>query len=599
MLPATSRSLLCYVSHVSFLSIRVPTLWIGTTFRRMDDKTLLSDHSDCSSSLYDEQLDHPFLDQLSSECPEQVAHQVCEEYRRWKVQNGRKNIVTEASSPSSSDHPLCLHFAQAFGDRSIDAPCPILLEETDVLSCVNFNRHNGMIASGDKAGRIILFKRVSTARQHDMQPQRLTVPLTKQAPASNDSFDVCEVQDDDDTCDNTIVATDGSRFASVPQFRFWTQFQSHESEFDYLKSIDIEEKINAIRWCRHSGDACRLIATNDKTIKVWRVSETEVKSVARLTPPVPSPAPPPTRWLHAAVDLPRLEPLGKGIKATPRRVFSNAHAYHINSISVNSDEETFLSSDDLRVHLWNMNASGVGFNILDIKPTKMADLTEIITSTEFHPHHCHMFALTTSQGSVKLHDLRLSALCERSVRTFQVPQVHVSRSTFFTDVMASISDAKFSPDGRYILTRDFMNLRLWDMHMERDPIRVIPVHEHLRSRMVDLYENDCIFDKFHCCFSNDGGSLITGSYNSLLQVYSAATGKGIGVEASVEFAAGVSSKYNARISNEGNLVGSGPIELTDPTKRIMRLDASSLEPIVAAATGPSLYIYHGIDQVRR
>ena len=31
-----------------------------------------------------------------------------------------------------------------------------------------------------------------------------------------------------------------------------------------------------------------------------------------------------------------------------RRIFANAHTYHINSISVNSDGETYLSADDLR-----------------------------------------------------------------------------------------------------------------------------------------------------------------------------------------------------------------------------------------------------------
>lgn len=558
----------------------------------MEDKANASAQTDCSSSLYDERLDDPFLDQLLADSSDPLARRVADEYQHRRNDDSSKKSVNGHSSHAPTDHPLYLQFTQAFGDRSVDAPCPILLEEKDVITCVNFNRHNDMIASGDKGGRIVIFRRASQPHRQSEHVQQL-VPSHAEQPiglAHNPSF--CEPQSHNQTYLDA-TSPDNEPPNTAPQFRFWTQFQSHESEFDYLKSIDIEEKINAIRWCRHSGDACRLIATNDKTIKVWRVSEADVKTVARLTPPEPGPSPPATRWLHAPANFPRLEALGKGIKATPRRVFSNAHAYHINSVSVNSDEETFLSSDDLRVHLWNMHASGVGFNILDIKPTKMADLTEIITSTEFHPNHCHLFALTTSQGSVKLHDLRLSALCQKYIRTFEVPQVHASRATFFTEIMASISDAKFSPGGRYILTRDYSNLRLWDMHMERDPIWVIPVHEHLRAKMVDLYENDCIFDKFHCCFSHDGGSLITGSYNSLLQVYSAGTGVGVGVEASVEYAAGVSSRYNARITNDGNLVGSGPIELIDPTKRIMHLDSSALEPIVAAATGASLYIYNG------
>ncbi|KAF7801217.1 Protein phosphatase 2A regulatory subunit PR [Senna tora] len=39
-----------------------------------------------------------------------------------------------------------------------------------------------------------------------------------------------------------------------PEFRYKTEFQSHEPEFDYLKSLEIEEKINKIRWCQTTND---------------------------------------------------------------------------------------------------------------------------------------------------------------------------------------------------------------------------------------------------------------------------------------------------------------------------------------------------------
>ena len=51
-----------------------------------------------------------------------------------------------------------------------------------------------------------------------------------------------------------------------------TEFQSHEPEFDYLKSLEIEEKINKVRWCRSSSNTRMLLSTNDKTVKLWKVS---------------------------------------------------------------------------------------------------------------------------------------------------------------------------------------------------------------------------------------------------------------------------------------------------------------------------------------
>lgn len=38
-----------------------------------------------------------------------------------------------------------------------------------------------------------------------------------------------------------------------------------------------------------------------------------------------------------------------------KRSFSNAHTYHINSIALSSDCETFISADDLRVNLWHLD----------------------------------------------------------------------------------------------------------------------------------------------------------------------------------------------------------------------------------------------------
>jgi serine/threonine-protein phosphatase 2A regulatory subunit B len=101
-----------------------------------------------------------------------------------------------------------------------------------------------------------------------------------------------------------------------------------------------------------------------------------------------------------------------------RRVYANAHAYHINSVSNNSDCETYISADDLRINLWNLEVSDQSFNIVDIKPVNMEDLTEVITSAEFHPTHCNMLAYSSSKGSIRLIDMRQSALCDRHSKLY-------------------------------------------------------------------------------------------------------------------------------------------------------------------------------------
>ena len=44
-----------------------------------------------------------------------------------------------------------------------------------------------------------------------------------------------------------------------------------------------------------------------------------------------------------------------------------------------------MSADDLRINLWNLEITNQSFNIVDIKPTNMEDLTEVITAAEFDP----------------------------------------------------------------------------------------------------------------------------------------------------------------------------------------------------------------------
>lgn len=91
--------------------------------------------------------------------------------------------------------------------------------------------------------------------------------------------------------------------------------------------------------------------------------------------------------------------------------------------------------------------------------------------------------------------------------------------SFFSEIISSISDVRFSHDGRYILSRDYLTVKIWDVNMERQPLKTIPIHEHLRPRLCDTYENDSIFDKFEVVFSGDAKNVMTGSYNNNFMIY--------------------------------------------------------------------------------
>lgn len=105
----------------------------------------------------------------------------------------------------------------------------------------------------------------------------------------------------------------------------------------------------------------------DKTIKLWKVFEKTIKVVAEnnvsegYRPPMGGVPPQDISSLR----LPRMQAHENIVAAVPRKVYANAHAYHINAISINSDGETYISSDDLRINLWNLGISDQSFSEFD------------------------------------------------------------------------------------------------------------------------------------------------------------------------------------------------------------------------------------------
>ncbi|XP_058074052.1 serine/threonine protein phosphatase 2A 55 kDa regulatory subunit B beta isoform-like isoform X2 [Magnolia sinica] len=437
-------------------------------------------------------------------------------------------------------------FSQVFGERTageevqeddcklkkslVDSNLEMLVDlvnathhTVDIISAIEFDKSGDHLATGDRGGRVVLFERTDV-RDHGSRRdlERLDYSIGRH-----------------------------------PEFRYKTEFQSHEPEFDYLKSLEIEEKINKIRWCQTANGALFLLSTNDKTIKYWKVQEKKVKKVCEMNLDPSqiagngniassSISNSPRKHLPnggcsersnnypgndflfppggiPSLRLPVVSSQETNLVARCRRIYAHAHDYHINSISNNSDGETFISADDLRINLWNLEISSQSFNIVDVKPANMEDLTEVITSAEFHPTHCNMLAYSSSKGSIRLIDLRQSALCDTHSKLFEEQEAPGSRS-FFTEIIASISDIKFSKDGRHILSRDYMTLKLWDINMDSAPVATFQVHEYLRPKLCDLYENDSIFDKFECCLSGDGLRVATGSYSNLFRVFGCASG---------------------------------------------------------------------------
>ena len=117
----------------------------------------------------------------------------------------------------------------------------------------------------------------------------------------------------------------------------------------------------------------------------------------------------------------------------------------------------------------------------------MEDLAEVITASEFHPTDCSTLVYSSSKGTIRLCDMRDRALCDKHAKRkltlttllfkkieFDEPEEPNQRS-FFSEIIGTISDVKFSHDGRYLLSRDYLTVKVWDLAMENKPVMSFPV----------------------------------------------------------------------------------------------------------------------------
>ncbi|CAH8531762.1 unnamed protein product [Schistosoma bovis] len=461
------------------------------------------------------------------------------------------------------------------------------VNEADIISCVEYDKTGDFLATGDHGGRIVIFKR-----------------------ENEDKLQKC--------ISHNVYCT----------------FVSHEPEFDYLKSLEIEEKINKIRWLPRTNHAQFLLSTNDKTIKLWRITE-RCRRVANSTCTSSdyflqnnttrstnttdnddnlmlndkNNSSVSLNKIYQKTDLrvPYYEDIDPVMDAHPKRIFANAHTYLINSLSVNSDQETFLSADDLRINLWNLEITNQSFNIVDLKPVNMEDLSEVITAAQFHPSACSLFIYSSSKGTIRLCDMRQRALCDEHALSFEEVDDPMSRC-FFSEIINNISDLNFSHSGRYILSRDYLTLKVWDLNMPRRPVETYLVHDYFRTKLCALYENDCIFDKFECQWSPNDDMVVTGSYNNYFRVFERGTSNDLLMEASREaMENSVCGKLKpCQVISDGTIGGSSAsssgafarswsegkvnVECMDLTRKLLHLSWHTRENTLALAGTSSLYL---------
>ncbi|KAG8141335.1 putative Serine-threonine-protein [Naja naja] len=385
-------------------------------------------------------------------------------------------------------------------------------DQADIISTVEFNHSGELLATGDKGGRVVIFQQ---EQENKLQSH------------------------------------------SRGEYNVYSTFQSHEPEFDYLKSLEIEEKINKIRWLPQKNAAQFLLSTNDKTIKLWKISERDKR------------------------------PEGYNLKEEDGRYRDPTT---VTTLRPRKYGSVYVCTE---VHLLPFFLY-VKIDIVDIKPANMEELTEVITAAEFHPNSCNTFVYSSSKGTIRLCDMRASALCDRHSKLFEEPEDPSSRS-FFSEIISSISDVKFSHSGRYMMTRDYLSVKIWDLNMENRPVETYQV------RYMNTSEVNFVHSMKMTAFLTNlsaagmgqiGNVVMTGSYNNFFRMFDRNTKRDITLEASRE------NNKPRTVLKPRKVCASGKrkkdeisVDSLDFNKKILHTAWHPKENIIAVATTNNLYIF--------
>ncbi|VDD77995.1 unnamed protein product, partial [Mesocestoides corti] len=301
----------------------------------------------------------------------------------------------------------------------------------------------------------------------------------------------------------------------------YQSFLSHEPEFDCLKSQAIEEKLTFIRWLSRCGPSHFLLSANERTIKLWRVTEVPLREMGNLNFPTESGC---RRKVairsNSDLKVPRWSPRmsdNKAVRVYNKKVFARGHGFSLTGLAPFVDQETFLSSDPLRINLWHYDVDYEAFTIVDLMPERIEDITHLITGLTASPSSPSLFAYSTNRGSVRVCDTRNTALCDRpAISIDNLPEAEQNPVLI---LLNSIADLKFFHNSdRHIVSRDFLSVKVWDLANTSAPVEIYPVQSHLRPYLNSIYETELLFDDFKISLSSDDRYIFTGSYQSDVRI---------------------------------------------------------------------------------
>lgn len=299
------------------------------------------------------------------------------------------------------------------------------------------------------------------------------------------------------------------------------EYRSHVPRFDYLRSAEISESIEALTVLPSGSKEILVLSSNPKTVKLWSVyssrfrDEDTIPIIERcLDTESSSPCldsgsenenkkQVPDQKMHSIFKaaFPKKCIAALESECTPENI------YNIHSVAVASNEQTVLVSDELSIHLFSCNL-GKSWKVVDLKPQRQEELNRIISTAKFADRSSNLVVYGTSSGEIEMRDLRAST---NPKITLFLPSFFAG--DFYGEIVRPVSDIHCISD-TLLVSRNLRGVLLHDLRQTSKPIREYEVYSLVKEKMSDLYDSDEIFSKFKMSFFDE--KIYTGSFNSVL-----------------------------------------------------------------------------------
>lgn len=343
-----------------------------------------------------------------------------------------------------------------------------------------------------------------------------------------------------------------------------------------------------MKWLKNQGNNIYLLTCSDKIIKLWKVNTKYKKELMEHSSS------------GVTISVPKIRVVNKFYNNTLRKSYSNLHNYHINSLSLSSNCENFISSDDLSVYLWNLDREDECQNLIDIKPSNLKQVSEVITTSKYQTTNDYEYSYATSRGNVVRMDMRMSSkiqpvACLKAKRPSLVGTS--TQSTLDHDeIISCVTDIEYSPDGSLIFARDLLSVTVWDLANTSSPLKQIELFKSNLAKLDTLNNNEAIYEKYQITTNRLGNEFATGTLNGFVvggyegtdmyQYYLP--------ERQPEFEEFSITSKKQDMSNKFEAVG--PDRLldleSDFSKRVINLAWNPKYDMVVAASKGSLYFYN-------